>query len=372
MVDMIWKNKKLLFMQTPWSILIGLAVFLAPQFLLAQGLVTCDGITVQCQLCHLASMGQKIVNFLIINLGVPMAALLFAYAGYLYVTYAASPDNLDKAKKIFTSVLLGFIFMLVSWLLVDTIMKALLQQPSWGPWNQIRCVAQPVPGTGGTIGAGLLPVPGSTGTPIIAGNTSNIAMWPEEQAKLMSDSRINSVLNGINPAYLNVIQQVSNETGVPYERLVAICVAESDCRVSANSSAGAAGAFQIIPSTARTLDSSLSGLTDDQIRAKLNSDFEYSARMGATYYASFLKQYNDQTIASAAYNGGNASLSGATGASQDCPGLQRWQCIWDSPGCYNTSNTNCQKNIVTNPTNYGQTRIYVTNINNIQQKVVAR
>lgn len=354
------------------SVIVFSGFIFLPYALYAQGLVTCDGVAIQCQLCHLAEMGQRIINFLIINLGVPTAMLLFTYAGYLYVTYAASPDNLDKAKKIFTSVLLGFMFMLVSWLLVDTIMKALVDQSSWGPWNQIRCVAQPVQGTGGIAGGTLIPVPGGTATPIVAGNTSNIAMWPEEQARLMSDSAITSILNRINPAYLNVLQQVSNETGVPYDRLVAICVAESSCQMSATSPVGAAGSFQLMPGTARSLDSSLSGLTDDQIRARLNNDFEYSARLGATYYASFLNQYSDYTVASAAYNGGNASLTGATGASQDCPGLQRWQCLWDSPGCYNTSNTNCQRNVVGNAQNYGQTRIYVSNINNIQKKVVAR
>ena len=68
-----------------------------------------------------------------------------------------------------------------------------------------------------------------------------------------------------------------------------------------------------------------------------------------------MDRYKNVDLALAAYNGG----AGANSPSSDCPGQKRWQCVWDSPGCYNTGKTDCTPN-----TGYIETRNYVKNINN--------
>lgn len=101
------------------------------------GLVPCDGIN--CQACHLATLAQKIVNFLI-GLTIPLAAVLFAWAGVLYFS-SSVVNKIDKARKIFTTVLIGFGIAVASWLIVQTLLATLLNA-SYKNWNVIQCVGQ--------------------------------------------------------------------------------------------------------------------------------------------------------------------------------------------------------------------------------------
>ncbi|MDE2071170.1 MAG: hypothetical protein KGI70_00335 [Patescibacteria group bacterium] len=106
-----------------------------PLFATAQGLVPCSGLN--CRLCDLAALAQNIINFLI-GLSIPIVACLFAYAGFLYATSAASPANIDTAKNIFKQVLFGFLFVLGCWLIIQTVLKVALNS-SYNNWNTIQC-----------------------------------------------------------------------------------------------------------------------------------------------------------------------------------------------------------------------------------------
>ncbi|HEY4523726.1 MAG TPA: pilin [Candidatus Paceibacterota bacterium] len=99
-------------------------------------LVPCNGI--DCQACKLADLGQNIINFLV-GLSIPLAAVMFAYAGFIYFTSSVI-DKIEKAKKIFTSVLIGFAIVIGGYLIVETILHALLNESYWKSWNQIQCV----------------------------------------------------------------------------------------------------------------------------------------------------------------------------------------------------------------------------------------
>lgn len=90
-----------------------------------------------CQACHLVELAQNVVNFFVYA-SVVLATLTFTWAGLLYVTSGAKPGNIEAAHKIFWTVLWGLIIVLSSWLIVDTIMKAFLNQ-RFGPWNRIDC-----------------------------------------------------------------------------------------------------------------------------------------------------------------------------------------------------------------------------------------
>ena len=109
-----------------------------PMWVFAQGaglpsqIVPCKG--VDCTVCHLATLAQNIINtgiFIFIFL----SALMFAYAGFLYLSNEAIGEQ-QKAKSIFKNVTIGLILLLAAWLLVDTLMKSVLGG-SFGPWNDI-------------------------------------------------------------------------------------------------------------------------------------------------------------------------------------------------------------------------------------------
>lgn len=106
--------------------------------------VTNDGtklcIEGECTTCGLVTLASNVINFMIF-LAVVAAALLFAYAGGLYIFSAANQGNISKAHRIFWDVLLGLVLVLVGWMVVDTVMKVLYGDgpQDWGPWNQILC-----------------------------------------------------------------------------------------------------------------------------------------------------------------------------------------------------------------------------------------
>ena len=95
----------------------------------------CSGL--DCSLCHLAQLTMDIITFLI-ELAIILAGIFVLYGGYYIMTAGPSPGNLEKGKKIIYGVIIGVVIMLVSWIGIDTIFKA-LTDGSLGPWNQIVC-----------------------------------------------------------------------------------------------------------------------------------------------------------------------------------------------------------------------------------------
>lgn len=129
----------------PWvlSAYYSIAILL-PAVAFAQGaglprqIVPCGG--VDCKVCDLATLAQNILNTGIF-LFIFMAALIFSYAGFLYLTNEAIGKQ-AQAKSIFGHVAGGLVVLLAAWLIVDTLMKTVLGG-DFGPWNDI-CTALPM------------------------------------------------------------------------------------------------------------------------------------------------------------------------------------------------------------------------------------
>jgi hypothetical protein len=51
----------------------------------------------------------------------------------------------ETAKRLISNVIIGYTLLLACWLLIDTGVKALLNDQRFGTWNQIKCVEQPKP-----------------------------------------------------------------------------------------------------------------------------------------------------------------------------------------------------------------------------------
>lgn len=97
-----------------------------PVLALAQSpLVPCDGVTVQCNFSKLLILATNILNFLLI-VSFPLAAIGFAWAGFLFLSSAGSESQVSKAKGIFTKILIGFLIILSAWLIVRTVTNVLL------------------------------------------------------------------------------------------------------------------------------------------------------------------------------------------------------------------------------------------------------
>ena len=156
-------------------------------------LVPCNGI--DCQACKLASLGQNIINFLV-GLSIPLAAVMFAYAGFIYFSSSVI-DKIEKAKKIFTSVLIGFTIVIGGYLIVETILHALLNDSYFRSWNQIKCVPDSSRETKATIADLLknLSVTNSGGTTIGGGGgggigTNGASGTDSENRQILNDNGI--------------------------------------------------------------------------------------------------------------------------------------------------------------------------------------
>ncbi len=132
-----------------WFLAAGLGVVLATVFLftpdttMAAGLVPqCGGIANPCQFCHLVLLINNVVDWLVLILAM-VAALIFMMAGFKLLTSGGNPEARSWAKQRFYDVAIGFLVLLAAWLLIDTLLKALVTGQIYGTWNQIQCVAQP-------------------------------------------------------------------------------------------------------------------------------------------------------------------------------------------------------------------------------------
>lgn len=95
-----------------------------------------------CGACDLITLITNVLRFLV-AFSVVVATAMFAYAGFLYVTAASNPKNLDSAKGIFSSVFIGLVFVLSAYIIVNLVIDTFTGK-SLGEWTKIECVAYPI------------------------------------------------------------------------------------------------------------------------------------------------------------------------------------------------------------------------------------
>jgi len=97
------------------------------------GLVSCDNsIGNLCDFNALMALINKIINFILYDMVIPIAAIMFAYAGFLYLTSAGDTGKMKQAHTIFTNAAVGFIFVLAAWLIITLILDALVCKEGTG------------------------------------------------------------------------------------------------------------------------------------------------------------------------------------------------------------------------------------------------
>ena len=122
-----------------------------PEQAAAQPFVICEG--PECQLCHIVSIANIILNWLI-GILLIVAVFIFIIAGFYLVKSTGNPEGLKRAKAHFINTLIGLILVIASWLIIDTLFRVLMGDTAvdrpggpavvgWGPWSRIECVDQP-------------------------------------------------------------------------------------------------------------------------------------------------------------------------------------------------------------------------------------
>ena len=85
-----------------------------------------------CGWVQLVQLGKNLLDFMIF-IAVPIAAICFAWAGWLYLSARGDSGQITKAHGIFLNVAVGLVIVLVAWLVVDQILKALVQTGTYIP-----------------------------------------------------------------------------------------------------------------------------------------------------------------------------------------------------------------------------------------------
>ena len=112
------KNHKVLNRVLVVFLLVLFSLFLLPSVSFSQSqIVTCD----DCGYEDLLNTFQSILNFIIYAAGV-VAVIMFVWAGFIYITAGGSPGKLSEAHDIFKNTLIGFVFVLASWLIISSIL----------------------------------------------------------------------------------------------------------------------------------------------------------------------------------------------------------------------------------------------------------
>lgn len=216
----------------PLFVVVGLFFFVPTAD--AAGLVQC-GLSDpwSCQFCDLITLVNNIVKYIVATAMV-LAAVLFAYAGYLFFSSNGSEEKIGKAKNIFKDVIIGFVVALLGFTIVNTLLQTLasgyLAPPSW---NVVACVANRYfgggfadpptrnAGTYGTSNAG-------SGTPVnqtvLTGDcaTGNIPQpssgaWSADRTKIMAC--IAQAESSCNPSNFYRGSANSNATGL-YQMII--------------------------------------------------------------------------------------------------------------------------------------------------------
>ncbi len=96
------------------------------------GLIPCGNVqasgkvTDWCTYTDLIILAQTVIKFLIFDLAAPIAAIMFAYAGFTYVTNGGNESKIKQAHDIFLYVFWGLVVALAAWLMVNYILVFLL------------------------------------------------------------------------------------------------------------------------------------------------------------------------------------------------------------------------------------------------------
>ena len=96
----------------------------------------CDG--PKCTFQDLVTTAQQVAS-VVVKVGLIIAPLIFAYAGYLYLMsgFEGNVGNRKKATGIFKNVVIGLIIMMVAWALVNTVLSALVCGVTNGDWFSV-------------------------------------------------------------------------------------------------------------------------------------------------------------------------------------------------------------------------------------------
>ena len=97
----------------------------------ADGKQTGGEITNPCGFTDLLIMINRVIHYILFVLVVPIAAILFVYAGFMLITSGGEVGKKKKALSVFWNVGLGLIIAVAAWLIISTVLTIVGYDGSW-------------------------------------------------------------------------------------------------------------------------------------------------------------------------------------------------------------------------------------------------
>jgi len=92
-------------------------------------LVTC---THDCDFNELMDEVNRVIQFILFYMAIPIAAIMFGYAGFLMIISGGEAAGArNKAKSIFANAVWGLIFIAASWLIIRFVLQILGYNGAW-------------------------------------------------------------------------------------------------------------------------------------------------------------------------------------------------------------------------------------------------
>ncbi|MEX2090613.1 MAG: putative Ig domain-containing protein, partial [Candidatus Paceibacterota bacterium] len=79
----------------------------------------------ECTRCDLFKLFKNIIDFVLVGLMPPVAAILFVWGGFLILMGGANPGNITQGRTIFWNTFMGVVIISASWLLTNTVIRSL-------------------------------------------------------------------------------------------------------------------------------------------------------------------------------------------------------------------------------------------------------
>jgi hypothetical protein len=98
-------------------------------------LVPCEN---DCNTCDIITLLDNVFDWLVAILTI-FFALIVVVSGLQMVTSVGNVSAKASAKKRVMNALVGLVLVLGAWVLVDLVLKTLLDG-SFGPWNSVQCI----------------------------------------------------------------------------------------------------------------------------------------------------------------------------------------------------------------------------------------
>jgi hypothetical protein len=112
--------------KTILSAFIVVLFFAAANRVSAAGLVPCGGPgEASCDLCFLFSLVKTAVDFILLTVIPPVAALIIILSGINLMANRNSPETVNKTKKVLYSTFMGLAIIFTGWVVINTALSAM-------------------------------------------------------------------------------------------------------------------------------------------------------------------------------------------------------------------------------------------------------